>query len=225
MFVVCRTCSSSYHIPDEILGDGACQFRCSQCGRGWELRLPATLTGSASSTRGAPAALERSLRRPAPPTRRLRRLVARLAIPIAAAGLLATSMGAIAARRAIVAAAPATAGVYAAIGLPVNLRGLSIEGVHARLEQSGGGTTLVVEGAIANLRSSETVAPPLRIILRSADSRELYVWTARASKDRLAARERAPFAARLASPPEGARDAVVKFASPEDKIGLDPEGS
>jgi predicted Zn finger-like uncharacterized protein len=225
MFVVCRTCSSSYHIPDEILGESPRDFRCSQCGETWRLRPRATLTAPAASTRGAPPRLERASAPRAAPSRRLASLARRLAAPLAAAGVLAGSMILIGEREAIVAAAPLASGAYSAIGLPVNLRGLAIEDVRARLEQSGGKATLVVEGSIANLRQMETAAPPLRIALRGADARELYVWTTRAPKDKLAAHERAHFAARLAAPPEGAKDALVKFVSPGDKIALNMEGS
>jgi predicted Zn finger-like uncharacterized protein len=224
MFVVCRTCSSSYHIPDEILGEGPRDFRCSQCGESWRVRPGATLAALAASTRGAlPRAEPPKVRAAAPG--RLRSLAGRIAVPLAVAGVLAASMAAIGARETIVAAVPLAAGAYAAIGLPVNLRGLAIEDVRARLEQSGGSTTLVVEGSLANLRQAETRAPALRIALRGADARELYVWTTRAPKDALAPHERASFAARLAAPPEGAKDALVKFVAPGDKIAPNPEGS
>jgi hypothetical protein len=65
----------------------------------------------------------------------------------------------------------------------------------------------------------------LRIALRAADGRELYVWTTRAPKGRLARGERVGFAARLAAPPEGVEDALVKFVAPGDKVPLDAEGS
>ncbi len=225
MFTVCKTCSNSYHIPDEILGEEARQFRCSGCGRSWELRPRATLAASAASTRGEPARLDGA---PAPGpgvARRLARLARKLAAPLAAAGLLAGPMTAIGARQSIVAAAPLTAGAYAAIGLPVNLRGLAIENVRARLGEGGAKKILVVEGAVVNLREGETAAPDLRIALRAADGRELYVWTARAPKNRLARGERVGFTARLAAPPEGVADALVKFVAPGDKVAANPEGS
>ena len=225
MFVICRTCGSSYHIPDEILGEGPRQFRCSQCGGSWELRGRAMLSASVASTRGAPARFERPRAAPTIRFQRLRGLARSLAAPLAAFGLIAVLMTAIGARGAIVAAAPVMAGAYAAIGLPVNPRGLAIEDVRARLEDSGGKTTLIVEGAIANLRQSETAIPALRIALRAADGRELYVWSASAPRERLTSRERTSFAARLAAPPEGVRDALVKFVAPGDKIALNPEGS
>jgi len=48
--------------------------------------------------------------------------------------------------------------------------------------------------------------------LRGADKRELYVWTSPAPKDRLAANEQVSFRTRLAAPPEGVRDVLVRFA-------------
>ena len=119
---------------------------------------------------------------------------------------------------------PAAGGLYAAIGLPVNPVGLAIADVSARLGAGGDKSLLVVEGALVNLRGEGTAAPNLRIALRAADGRELYVWTTRPPKDRLAAGERVPFAARLAAPPPGVVDALVKFLAPGDKDSLAPEG-
>jgi hypothetical protein len=76
---------------------------------------------------------------------------------------------------------------------------------------------LLVTGEIANLRDRETAAPNLRLALRNEDGRELYVWTARAPKSRLGAHERVTFRARLAAPPAGVRDVLVKFVAPGDK--------
>ena len=49
------------------------------------------------------------------------------------------------------------------------------------------------------------------------DGRELYVWTARPPKTRLGTRERVSFRARLAAPPAGVREVLVKFAEPGNK--------
>jgi hypothetical protein len=132
--------------------------------------------------------------------------------------LTIASTMAIAARAAIVSFAPATAAAYALAGMPVNLRGLSIAGVHATLTHNpqGHGELLVI-GEITNLRGSETPLPDLRLALRAQDGRELYHWTARGPKASLGARERAPFRARLAAPPAGVRDVLVKFVEAGNK--------
>jgi Protein of unknown function (DUF3426) len=135
--------------------------------------------------------------------------------------LIVTATMAIAARAAIVRVAPPTAAVYAQLGMPVNLRGLSIEGVRATIvEQPDDRRELLVAGEIVNLREAETPAPNLRLTLRGEDERELYVWTAREPKSRLDPHERVSFRARLAAPPAGVRDVLVKFAAPGDKASF-----
>jgi len=224
MVVVCRTCSATYHIPDEILGGEICRFRCARCGHSWDIQPRPTLAGSLAPFRGGAAPAARTAQRKISRLRSLGARVRRLAAPVACAAALAGAMAAVAARAEIVAAMPATGGFYAAIGLAVNPVGLAIADVSARLGAGGDKSLLAVEGALVNLRSKETAAPNLRIALRAADGRELYVWTTRPPKDRLAAGERAPFVARLAAPPPGVVDALVKFVAPGDKDSLAPEG-
>jgi len=223
MVVVCRTCSATYHIPEEVLGDETCRFRCARCGHSWDIQPRPTLTGSLVEFRGT-AARARTVPAKAAPARRLGARMRRVAIPLATVAALAGAMAAVAARAEIVAAMPAAGGLYAAIGLPVNPVGLAIVDVSARLGAGGDKSLLAVEGAIVNLRAGETAAPNLRIALRAADGRELYVWTTRPPKPRLAAGERAAFVARLAAAPPGVVDALVKFVAPSDKDSLAPEG-
>jgi hypothetical protein len=133
-------------------------------------------------------------------------------------GLVIMGATAIAARAAIVSIAPATAAIYAGVGIPVNLRDLSVADVRVTMtQQPDSSGELLVTGEIANLRDREASAPNLRLALRDEDGRELYVWTARAPKSRLGAHERATFRARLAAPPAGVRDVLVKFVAPGDK--------
>jgi hypothetical protein len=133
-------------------------------------------------------------------------------------GLMIVATTAIAARAAIVSIAPATAAVFAGVGMPVNLRGLTIADVHATVtHESEGQGELVVTGEIANLRDRETPVPSLRLALRGQDGRELYAWIAREPATRLGARDRVAFRARLAAPPAGVREVLVKFAEPGNK--------
>jgi hypothetical protein len=136
-------------------------------------------------------------------------------------GLLLAATTTIAARAAIVRAAPATAAAFASLGMPVNLRGLAIDGVRATIAgPAEDGRELIVTGEIVNLRQVETPAPNLRLTLRGEDERELYVWTAREPKSRLGPHERLAFRARLAAPPAGVRDVLVNLAAPGDKASF-----
>jgi len=134
-------------------------------------------------------------------------------------------MMALAARERVAALAPFVAPAYAAIGLPVNARGLAIQDVRARLGEAGEKKFLMIEGWIVNLRAEKTTSPDLRIALRGSDGAELYVWTARAPRRRLERAERVRFAARLEAPPEAAKDAIVRFVDAGKKVTLGAEGS
>jgi hypothetical protein len=134
--------------------------------------------------------------------------------------MIAATM-AIAARSAIVSIAPPTARVFALAGLPVNLRGLSIADVRVTTtQQPDGSGELLVTGEITNLRDREMAVPNLRLALRGEDGGELYVWTTQGPKPAVKARERIPFRARLAAPPAGVREVLVKFVAPGNKGGF-----
>jgi hypothetical protein len=142
----------------------------------------------------------------------------RRATPLIVAVLvLAAGMAVVAARTPIVRVAPATARIYAAIGLPVNLRGVAFDEVHTSIVEADGRRVLTVEGALVNLRDQKVETSDMRIALRDAQSHEIYVWTAHAPKAALEPREQTAFRLRLASPPSGAQEVMVRFASNFDK--------
>jgi hypothetical protein len=126
-------------------------------------------------------------------------------------------MVAVAARTPIVRVAPTTARVYAAIGLPVNLRGIAFDDLQTTIVEADGRRVLTVQGALVNLRDQKAETSDMRIALRDAQSHEIYVWTAHAPKASLDPREQTAFRLRLASPPPGAQDVMVRFASATDK--------
>jgi hypothetical protein len=134
-------------------------------------------------------------------------------------------MAGVAVRERVVAMLPFTAPLYAAIGLPVNVLGLEIEDVSARFGGSGDKKYLVVEGWIASLRATPTNSPDLTIVLRGSDGAELYVWTTHPPRRRLEGAERVRFEARLDSPPEDAKDAIVRFVDAGKKATPVAEGS
>ncbi|MGA2792017.1 MAG: hypothetical protein ABSE69_00570, partial [Roseiarcus sp.] len=143
---------------------------------------------------------------------------------LAAIAIIAGAMAVAAERAAIVKAVPNTARLFAAVGLPVNLRGLALDNVRTNIFDLGDRRVLVIEGAIVNLRDLATEAPNIRIALRGADKRELYVWTAPAPKSRLGPDEQVAFRTRLAAPPDGVSDVLVKFASVGDKLSPMKDG-
>ena len=139
--------------------------------------------------------------------------------------VMALGMGAVAKRASLVAWAPSLEVAFQTLGLKVNDRGLDIEDVRARLGSIGDKKVLMVEGSIVNRLAKENDSPELSISLRDADGRELYVWTTHGPRGHLAKTSRASFAARLEAPPEGVREALVRFVSTKTSASRVAEGS
>ena len=125
-------------------------------------------------------------------------------------------MAALGLREKAVRAVPPLARAYAAIGLPVNLRGLEIRGLKSSLLQDAGGSVLAVEGEIVNIRPRRSRFRRCGSGSKGADGHEIYTWTTAAPKARLAEGETIDFRARLTTPPAGAHAVLVKFAARPD---------
>lgn len=82
-----------------------------------------------------------------------------------------------AARERAVAAVPDLAGLYAAIGLPVNLRNLEIANVSAYRKVTPAGTTLIVSGDILNRTSGTQPVPAVRIAAGRTEARDFSAPT------------------------------------------------
>jgi predicted Zn finger-like uncharacterized protein len=87
--------------------------------------------------------------------------------PSAVLALIAINAALIGGRAEVVRWAPQTASLYAAIGLPINLRGLVFANVTSQKEIQDGVQALVVEGTIMSTGSRATEVPHLRFGLRN----------------------------------------------------------
>ncbi len=116
----------------------------------------------------------------------------------------------------IVRAMPDLAGLYAAAGKPVNLRGLEFREVRTVRETHDGIALLVTEGKIANISGHDLELPPIRLAAVGANGQEVYAWTATPSRGTLADGEMLAFKSRLASPPVEARQVQVRFLGKSD---------
>ena len=133
--------------------------------------------------------------------------------------LLAVHIVLIGWRSDVVRAMPQTAPLFAAIGMPVNLRGVAITDVTITREASEAVPVLVVQGTIANISRQGHDVPRLRLALRNAAGAEVYTWTALPNRPMLGPGEAESFQTRLASPPAEGRDLVVRFFTRRDLAG------
>jgi hypothetical protein len=136
--------------------------------------------------------------------------------------LLALDASIVGWRADIVRLLPQTASLYAAVGLPVNLRGLSFQNIHmSRSEQEGAGV-LVLEGSIVNVTARPVEVPRLRFAVHNQARHEIYAWTMRPPRSILGPGDTLPFRSRLASPPLDGRKVQVRFFNAHDVVaGLD----
>ena len=136
--------------------------------------------------------------------------------------LLALLSGLVAWRAEVVRWLPQTASLYAAIGLPVNLRGLVFADVATETESQDGVPVLVVEGTIMSVVRRPAEVPRLRFALRNERGNEIHTWTALAPKSLLAPGATVTFRSRLASPPREGREVVVRFFHRRDATTGNP---
>lgn len=137
-------------------------------------------------------------------------------VPMLIVVLAAILLSALNWRVALVRQFPQTASLFAMLGMPVNLRGLSFMDIKSRGEFVDGTMVLVIEGTIVNLTPRALDVPRLRFGLRNGAGHEVYAWTALPSKATLGSGDGLAFRTRLASPPADGRDVIVRFFNRRD---------
>jgi hypothetical protein len=134
------------------------------------------------------------------------------------AGLILLVGGLALARDSVVRALPGTAKLYAAVGVPVNLRGLEFRGVRPELVTDGDNRTLVIEGEVANVTRKSQDVPPIAVAVRNKTGQPLYSWTVDPPRERLEAGETLAFRSRLATPPVDGHDILVRFKAANERV-------
>lgn len=228
--ITCPACLAEYDLSVQSVGPAGRKVRCSSCHTQWLVEPPAT---GLEETRTEPEVTSTPAEIAEPPTARSPRRRPwhdRIAMPdgpararwpaAAAIALLALGTGLVAFRKPIVARAPETGRVYAALGLPVNLTGLALQDVKSGIFSEGGTELLVVQGIIANVTGDTRSVPRLKFTIRDGKGVDIYSWTAQADAKDLKPGETQTFRRRLASPPAEGAEVLVRFASKADLIAL-----
>jgi predicted Zn finger-like uncharacterized protein len=137
-------------------------------------------------------------------------------LPTTILALIVLNLGLIGWRAEIVRIAPQTASLYAAIGLPVNLRGLVLANVTTETQTHEGVQVLLVQGRIVSTATRVVEVPRLRFAVRNERGNEIYSWTALPNRSLLTPGDTLAFQSRLASPPPETRDVLVRFFNRRD---------
>jgi predicted Zn finger-like uncharacterized protein len=237
MRLVCPGCGAAYTIRPEALGEAGRSVRCAACATVWHAAPeppPAPVEQPAARARVEAEVLPPEPRdeAPPPPQRgarfesveraasrrepRRRRPAGGPARPTnwSAVCLGATAMFVVALlfwREEVVRAAPQLAGLYARLGMSVNVRGLEIRDLAASVEYDAGQPVTTIRGRIVNIGGEVLAIPRLRYAVRAADGRELLGWAGPAPRAAIGPRESVPFQGRLTAPAPGGNDIEVRF--------------
>ncbi|MDV2983263.1 UNVERIFIED_CONTAM: zinc-ribbon domain-containing protein [Methylobacteriaceae bacterium AG10] len=239
MLIVCPACASEYRIDAERVGTGGRSVRCAACRETWFISADEVVAAMfdemsavedpapsaavedpapAAETEAPPeAAAPRSRPRNAKTAKRAKpnRTTRRISPALAACLVLAAALPLVLlARASVVRAMPQTAGLFARVGLPVNLRGIDLTDIAAfRVPAEGSNPTrLVVEGDLVAVARDRVAVPPIEIEVRDADGQSLYRWSVQGPRASLEPGERARFKASLSAPPEKGRQVEVRFS-------------
>ena len=224
--VRCASCKSTWFVTPETpeseaasTGDGSADAAAGEDAEAWEQF--ASANGAPTETAEEPAFPASTVQDSVKVTARVTRARARGNGNRAAAPLLlllgvALIGTALVGRAHVVRTIPATAALYAGIGLPVNLRGFEFRDVRSEVVGAGADAVLVVEGEIANISGRDAAVPPIEIGVRGAEGQMLYTWTNSPPRGSMAVNDTARFRARLAAPPSEARQVLVRFAPSQD---------
>ncbi|MCJ2034099.1 zinc-ribbon domain-containing protein [Methylobacterium sp. J-068] len=236
--VRCAACRETWFIsPDEVsaaleaemtaammaaseAGPDAAESRASAQAEldAWEAALAAEPDPSPPAEEPPPP-VAKARARPARPTpAKPKRRGFALASPGAALGLavVAGLCLAVLGRASVVRAMPQSAGLYARLGLPVNLRGLDLRDVVAfQTPGEGAQGQLVVEGDLVGVAAAGAEVPPIEVEVRDGRDQPLYRWRIAPPRASLERSETARFRASLSAPPAQGRSVRVHFAAAE----------
>jgi predicted Zn finger-like uncharacterized protein len=126
--------------------------------------------------------------------------------------VLAIGWSAVQFRQTIANLWPQSTSLYAALGMPVNVRGMALVNVSYQQDFEDGQPVLSVTGKVVNISDRELAVPELHVVLTDDSKRELYQWTFDVGVPTLKAGAESPFITRLSSPPPQARNLNIRFA-------------
>ena len=193
MLLDCPACARSYHVDRANL-DGGRLVVCPRCHAEWFVDGPDVL----------PATPAHAMPLPEEGGRGHLRVVAGLG------AIVATLMLLIGARTAVVRAIPRAEALFAAAGMPVNVRGLAFDTV-AVVPGTAESHDVAIAGQVRNIAARRLGMPRLAFEVRDAAGAELLAWTETAPARALAAGGVVAFRSAPHVLPEQARSVTVHF--------------
>jgi predicted Zn finger-like uncharacterized protein len=229
MILTCPSCATRYQTDSARIAPPGRNVRCAKCGEVWFHAVsgpevepepdsvasvadePETApeTEEAFSSGGGVENADAEMDAAPAPERRWGQVAGWLVLILVLSGVAA---GAVQFRQTIADLWPKSASLYAALGLPVNVRGIALVNVAYRQEVEDGQPVLSVSGKVVNVTNRELPVPELSVVLTDGAKHELYHWNFEVGVPTLKPGAESPFLTRLSSPPPDARNLNVRFA-------------
>jgi len=230
MILTCPECATRYQTDAAAFVPDGRKVRCAKCGHVWFQASPEPAPEEAQVAPEPDAAPEpvaaprRESYAPSPeidtappPLSRRSRIFERLGIGAGWALLAAIVIGigwsGFHYRQSIAGLWPQSSSLYAALGAPVNTRGLEFQDKTARYETDGDQNVLVITGHLVNTTARELSVPSIRVSLMDAGRHELYHWNFSTGVPTLGPGKLTFFHTQLTSPPTAARNIELRLAA------------
>lgn len=109
---------------------------------------------------------------------------------------------------------PALAGLYASIGMPVNVVGLEFENSKTMTTFRGGKPVMIITSRIRSVANMTVAVPPVLVSLLDTSGTTIYEWTVTPLARQMDPGEIFEFSTEVSAPPEGAMTVRLSFANP-----------
>ena len=220
MILTCPSCASRYFVDEAKLPPEGRKVRCAACGETWRAEpepdpldltpeftpqfAPLPVDAATALDPDLPAdALPKVFRQQAQAKKRTRDAVA--------ASLMVLILLAVVFRIQVVKAWPRTAGVYAALKLPVNPLGLTPDNIAAGQGLQNGHAALIVTGAERNIATQALRPAPMRVSVYDKAGDRLLSRVVKLSPEPISPGESRPFTASFLDPPMAGVQVGIDF--------------
>jgi predicted Zn finger-like uncharacterized protein len=120
---------------------------------------------------------------------------------------------------------PALAGLYASIGLPVNVVGLTFENSKTLTSFRDGKPVMLISSRIRSVASQTISVPPVLVSLVDPTGSTVYEWTVTPLATTMAPGEILDFSTEVSAPPPGAATVRLSFTTPRAGAAGAPAGT
>jgi predicted Zn finger-like uncharacterized protein len=116
-------------------------------------------------------------------------------------------------RADIVRTFPDLGGLYATLGLPVNIYGLTFSDVETLRTLKDGADVTIITAKIRSIVGYTVRVPPILVSILNAENKPIYEWTARAPVENISPGDVVAFETQLASAPSDAAQVRLVFGT------------